>query len=184
MASHENKQCMTANVTSLWQPSSNKSIRLQMIHITETYSLTDCLYLCSIKPAVTQTGLVISWHQHAQKHTAESDSHKSEYNSLILTNQDLMWTSSWCCKVERWLIPVFQTSEKVVNRSIRELILNSSVETTTTDTPSRNMLTLVKFWTELKVLTSTSLTTLQITADLFVEFNYLSSSQSCVHIID
>lgn len=56
-----------------------------MIHITETYSLTDCLYLCSIKPTATQTDLVISWHQHAQKHIllsgALSDSHESEYNS-------------------------------------------------------------------------------------------------------
>lgn len=68
-----------------------------MIHITETYSLTDCLYLCSIKPAATQTDLVISWHQHAQKHILLSSLTAMSLNitvSLILTNQGPMLTSS------------------------------------------------------------------------------------------
>ncbi len=74
ISSHENKQCMTENVTSLWQPSSNKSIRLQMIHITESHSQRALLYLCSIRPAATWTDRVISWHRVFKTHTVEQRS--------------------------------------------------------------------------------------------------------------
>lgn len=74
MPSHENKQRMTENVTSLWQPSSNKSIRLQMIHITESHSQRALLYLCSIRPAATRTDLVISWNRVFKTHTVEERS--------------------------------------------------------------------------------------------------------------
>jgi len=77
-----------------------------MIHITETYSLTDCLYLCSIKCCHTDRSCDFLASACSKTHTAEQCSvRQPEYItvSLILINQGLMLTSSWWCrKVERW----------------------------------------------------------------------------------
>lgn len=149
---------------------------------------TALLYFHSIRPGATRTDLVISWHRIFKTHV-EQCSIWVWADSLNTACEGLMLKASWCRK------------SKCADRLLHFHLFSRRLKMWSTDQwenwfwtghwwpqqstcLSRNMLTLVKFWTEPKVLTSTGQTRLQSTAHLFVILNYLSSSWCCFHIID